>query len=112
MGVDSIEDKLAQRRLSWFGHVSRKQSEDVVRRVWEWDSEVTQGRGRPEQTWHAVVKKDMRKRGLREEWAQDRAGWREAIRIPTLVKEGEKSEDSSSSIETYCTTPYVLRLLT
>ena len=90
LGVESIEDKLAHRRLSWFGHVSRKQSEDVVRKVWEWDSEVRLSRGRPEQTWRAVVKKDMKKRGLREEWAQDRAGWREVIRIPTLVKQGER----------------------
>ena len=50
VGVDSINDKLAQRRLSWFGHVSRKESEDVVRKVWAWDSEVMRSRGRPEQT--------------------------------------------------------------
>ena len=40
VGVDSIEDKLAQGRLRWFGHVSRKGMDDDVRKVWRWDSEV------------------------------------------------------------------------
>ena len=66
------------------------QSDDVVRKVWEWDSEERLSRGRPEQTWDAVVKKDMKKRGLVEEWAQDRGEWRRAIRIPTLVKQGDR----------------------
>ena len=89
VGVDSIEDKLAQGRLRWFGHVSRKETDDDVRKVWRWDSEVKMSRGRPEQTWYRVVKKDMEKRGLVEEWAQDRGEWRKAIHIPTLVKQGD-----------------------
>ena len=67
VGVETIEDVLAQRRLSWFGHVSSKGQEDVVKKVWKWDGEVILGRGRPEQTWDAVMKKDMKNRGLREE---------------------------------------------
>ena len=63
MGVENIEDVLAQRRLSWFGHVSRKGQEDVVKKVWKWDGEVKLGRGRPEPTWDAV----MKNRGLMEE---------------------------------------------
>ena len=51
------------------------------------DSEMMQSRGRPEQTWDAVVKKDMKKRGLIEECTQGRGKWREAIHIPTLVKQ-------------------------
>lgn len=90
VGIDSIEDKLAQKRLRWLGHVIRKEEEDVVKKVWRVDSEIKLSRGRPEQTWDAVVRKDMKKRGLTEEWAQDRAGWRQAIRIPTLVKQGDR----------------------
>ena len=90
VGVENIEDVLGQRRLSWFGHVSRKGQEDVVKKVWKWDGEVKLGRGRPEQTWDAVMKKDMKNRGLMEEWTQDRVRWREAISIPTLVKQGNR----------------------
>ena len=90
VGVDSIEDVLARRRLSWFGHLSRKGQEDVVKKVWGWDREVKLSRGRPVQTWDTVVRNDMKDRGLNDEMAQDRAGWREAIRIPTLVKQGHR----------------------
>ena len=47
-------------------------------------------RGRPQQTWDGVVKKDMEKRGLMKEWAQDREEWRTAIHIPLIVKEGDR----------------------
>ena len=90
VGVDSMEDKLAQNRLRWYGHVSRREQEDVVNRVWRWDMGGKSSRGRPEQTWDGVVKKDMEKRGLSEEWAQNREEWRRAIRIPTLVKQGDR----------------------
>ena len=88
--MDSIIDRLAQSTLRWFGRVSRMKSDNVVRKVWENDREVTLGRDRPEQTWDGVVKKDMKKRSLLEEWAQDRDEWRTAIHIPTLVKQGDR----------------------
>ena len=90
VGVDSIVDKIAQSRLRWFGHVSRKEEDDVVKKVWLLDREVKLSRGRPEQTWDGVVKKDMKKRGLIAEQAQDRGEWRQVIHIPTLVKQGER----------------------
>ena len=40
VGVDSIEDKMAQNRLRWLGHVCRKREDDIVKKVWGWDSEI------------------------------------------------------------------------
>lgn len=88
VGVVSIEDSLAQGRLQWYGHVARKGEEDVVSKVWKSGKGEKLGRGRPEQTWDLVVKRDMRDRGLSEEMALYRDEWRLAIRIPTLVKLG------------------------
>ena len=45
-------------------------------------------KGRPELTWDEVVRNDMKGRGLRDEMVGDREDWRQAIRIPTLVKSG------------------------
>ena len=90
IGVDSIVDKMAQSRLRWFGHVSRKADVDVVKKVWRLDREIKLSRGRPEQTWDGVVKNDMKKRGLVSEMAKDRGEWRQAIHIPTLVKQGDR----------------------
>ena len=68
----------------------RKGEKNVVKTVWGWDREVKLSRGRPEQIWDRVVKKDMQRRGLKQEWAQDRGEWRSAIHIPTLVKQGDR----------------------
>ena len=40
VGLVSIEVNLAQGRLRWFRHVSRKGRDDVVKKVWRWDREV------------------------------------------------------------------------
>ena len=58
--------------------------------MWGWDSEISLSRGRPQQTWDGVLKKDMAKSGLVREWAQDQERRLGAIRIPTLVKQGDR----------------------
>ena len=88
VGVACMADKLAEARLRWFGHVVRKREEDVVKRVWRMDEDVKLQRGRPEQTWRQVVRKDMKNRDLQEELANDRKAWRVAIHIPTPINLG------------------------
>ena len=83
-------DALAQNRLRWYGHVARKQEEDVVSRVWRSGRGERLCRGRPEQTWDQVVKRDMKDRGLCEDMVSDRNEWRSTIRIPTLAKLGDR----------------------
>ena len=58
--VQEVERMLEQVRMAL---------EDKGLRV---NREVKLSRGRPEQTWNGVVKRDMKKRGLVEERAQDR----------------------------------------
>ena len=43
--VDSIEDKMAQGRLRWFGHISRMGIDDDVSKVCRRDGEVWVSRG-------------------------------------------------------------------
>ena len=70
--------------------MSRKDEVDVVKKVWCLDREVKLSRGRPEQMWDGVVKNDMKKRGSVVEMAQDRGEWRQAIHIPTILKQGNR----------------------
>ena len=77
---------MAQSRPRWYGHVMRKAEGDVVKRIWRDGQEEKWGRGRPEQTWDAVIKRDMRSRRLTEDTVGKREEWRLSIRIPTLVK--------------------------
>ncbi len=82
LGVASIEDKMREHRLRWFGHVRRRPSVSPVRRVEEWIKEkVVRGRGRPKQTWMKVVENDMRFIGVDEDMVVERAIWRERIRV-------------------------------
>src|SRR5215475_3717571 len=83
-----IGDKLAENRLRWFGHVMRMGDEDVVKEVRALGMVGKVRKGRPELTWDEVVRNDMKDRGLRKEMVGDRDEWRQAIRIPTLVKSG------------------------
>src|SRR5215467_3203283 len=89
LGVSSVSDKMRQNRLRWFGHVYRKPEDDSVRRAWRGETVRQVGRGRPEQTWDAVIKKDLKELGLVEEDAKDRARWRAKIHVPTPAQLGK-----------------------
>jgi hypothetical protein len=89
LGVESICDRLAQGRLRWYGHVMRRQADDVVKKVWKEEQGGKRGRGRPELTWDAVIRRDMKERGLEDSMVWDRHEWRLSIRIPTPGKLGK-----------------------
>ena len=82
-GVAPIEEKLAQHRLRWFGHVQRRLPEAPVRNgVLEQVDNVKRGRGRPKLTWDESVKKDLKDWNISKEIALDRSAWRLAINVP------------------------------
>jgi hypothetical protein len=61
VGVASIEEKLVQHRLRWFGHVQRRPPEAPVRsEVLDRVGSVRRGRGRPKLTWDESVKRDLK----------------------------------------------------
>ncbi|KAL6584819.1 hypothetical protein OROMI_004108 [Orobanche minor] len=80
--VASIEDKMMENRLRWFGHVRRRPVDAPVRRLESWGtSNIVKGRGRPKKTWIKLIENDMRFRGIRESMAMERQIWRERIRV-------------------------------
>src|SRR4029079_459871 len=85
LGVLSMSEALAQNRLRWYGHVARKQDDDVISRVWRSGRAEKTCRGRTEQTWDQVVKRDTKDRGLCEEMVKEKNEWRAAIQMPTLA---------------------------
>jgi hypothetical protein len=61
VGVASIEEKLVQHRLRWFGHVQRRPPGAPVRsEVLDRVGSVRRGRGRPKLTWDESVKRDLK----------------------------------------------------
>ncbi|KAL6519880.1 hypothetical protein OROMI_032774 [Orobanche minor] len=80
--VASIEDKMMENRLRWFGHVRRRPVDAPVMRLESWGtSNIVKGRGRPKKTWIKLIENDMRFLGIGESMAMERQIWRERIRV-------------------------------
>ena len=69
-------------RLRWFGHVERKDDNDLVKRCITWEVEGIRQRGCPKKTWYCV-KKDMESLGLSQKDAQSRNKCRRRIKGAT-----------------------------
>ena len=75
-GVDDLEEHLRQKRLRWFGHIVRRDEEVEIKKVLELKIEGQRKRGWSVKQWIDVVEEDMKKRGVLQQDAGDRAGWR------------------------------------
>ncbi|KAL6530710.1 hypothetical protein OROGR_014570 [Orobanche gracilis] len=80
--VTSIEDKIMENRLRWFGHVRRRPVDAPVRRLEIWGTiNIVKGRGRPKKTWIKLIENDMRFLGIGGSMAMERQIWKERIRL-------------------------------
>ena len=80
LGVDDIALILQQNRLRWYGHVLRKDDDDLVKKCMEYEVEGSGPWGRPKRTWKEVVREDCQARKLNKEDAVDRCKWRKVIK--------------------------------
>ena len=65
--------KMKNSRLSWFGHVERKDDNDWVKRCMTWEVDGIRQRGRLKKSWWDYVKDDigMERLGLSQKDAQE-----------------------------------------
>ena len=80
-GVMPIKDPMRRKRILWYGHVRRRESEDDIRRVSEMTVEGVLPRGRPKQRWCDTVNSDLRWLDLDGSDAQDRMRWRSLVEL-------------------------------
>ncbi|KAK3524753.1 hypothetical protein QTP86_002469 [Hemibagrus guttatus] len=78
--VGCLGDKVREARLRWFGHVQRRESEYIGRRMLDMGLPGRRQRGRPKRKYMDVINEDMKLVGARVEDAEDRDRWREMIR--------------------------------
>ena len=78
--VRCFGDKAREARLRWFGHVQRRDSEYIGRRMLRLELPGRRPRGRPKRRFMDVVKEDMKVVGVKEKEAEDRVRWRQMIR--------------------------------
>ena len=68
--VASIEDKIREARLHWFGHIRSSSLDAPVRRGDKLDrSDYKRSRGRPKKSWSKVIRHDLKTLGLVEDMA-------------------------------------------
>jgi hypothetical protein len=83
LGVASIQEKLVQHRLRWFGHIQRMPPEASVRSgILSRPENTRRGRGRPRLTWEEAIKRDLNEWNIPKELALDRSAWKIAIHVP------------------------------
>ncbi|PHT48029.1 hypothetical protein CQW23_12237 [Capsicum baccatum] len=81
VGVASVEDKMREGRLRWFGHVMRRGADAPVRRCERLAlDDFRRRRGRPNKYWREVIRHDMEQLQLTEDMTLDRKAWRSRIR--------------------------------
>ena len=73
--VTPIKSVLAQKRLSWYGHVMRREETHITRSTLNMTVMGTRPRGRPNMRWLDRLKSDMRIYGINPEMATDRERW-------------------------------------
>jgi len=84
IGVASIEEKMRENCLRWFGHVRRRPTDAPVRRVERINlGQVKRAQGRPKKTWMEVIRQEAK--GLSEGILLDRNKWRKLIHVPDPV---------------------------
>ncbi|KAK3571485.1 hypothetical protein QTP86_012831 [Hemibagrus guttatus] len=78
--VGCLGDKVRETRLRWFGHIQRRDSEYIGRRMLDMGLPGRRQRGRPKRRYMDGINEDMKLVGARVEDAEDRDRWREMIR--------------------------------
>ncbi|KAK3509487.1 hypothetical protein QTP70_035130, partial [Hemibagrus guttatus] len=78
--VGRLGDKVREARLRWFGHVQRRESEYIGRRMLDMELPGRRQRGRPKRRYMDVINEDMKLVGASVEDAEDRDRWKEMIR--------------------------------
>ena len=130
--ITSIDEVMRCGRLRWFGHVQRRDADNVTRRVMNLAIPGTRRRGRPKKTWNQQLKDDMTAVGVTQDVALERNEWRQRTRplkvskvskvyftpeefyknflsskllLPGISEKGEtRSKSTKVTIVTFCTT--------
>ena len=90
--ISLIDEIMRCGRLRWFGHVQRRDADNVTRRVMDLAIPGTRRRGRPEKTWKQQLKHyDMTAVGVTLDMALDRTERRRRTR-PTLEDREKASQ--------------------
>ena len=85
LGIKESLDRMAKiSSIRWYGHLLRKEDENVMVKALKFEVSGSRGRGRPKQTWKKQVENEMKKNGLGKEDACARMKWRGVAKTMTI----------------------------
>ena len=76
---ESVEMMAKASATRWYGHVLRREEDNVLREAFDFKVDGPRKRGRPKYTWKRKVEDEIKKIGLRKEDATNRAKWRRGV---------------------------------
>ena len=78
--ITPIDEVMHGGRLRWFGHVQRRDANNVTRRVMELAIPGARRQGRPKKTWHHQIQDDLTAVGVTQDVTLERNEWRRGTR--------------------------------
>ena len=78
LGLRKIIDQLAN-GVRWYGHVLRRDDDNVLRVAMDLEVSGKRKRGRPKKTWKKQVEEETEKIGLKKKVALRRNKWRDGV---------------------------------
>ena len=85
LGIKESLDRMAKASsMRWYGHVLRKEDENVIVKALKFEVSGSRGRGRPKQTWKKLVENEMKKNGLVKEDECNGTKWRSVVKTMTI----------------------------
>ena len=77
----NILEVIEERKLIWFGHVTRMGEDRIPKIILEYNAEGRRRRGKPQKKWKDGIRRSMNRLELTEEDAQDRNAWKNKITL-------------------------------
>ncbi|KAL1450107.1 hypothetical protein WDU94_002559 [Cyamophila willieti] len=74
--VTEVSKKIQERRLQWYGHVERRDLEEIKKRVERMVVRGRKGRGRPKKRWKNIIFRDLHEKNLSGIEVHNRAAWK------------------------------------
>ena len=97
LGLKESLDRMAKASsIRWYGHVLRKEDENVIVKALKF--EVSCSRGRSKQIWKKQVENEMKKNGLVKEEACDRTKWRSVVKTITIRNPVNSVDNTGSNM--------------
>ena len=85
LGIKESLDRITKASSrQWYGHVLRKEDENVIVKALKFEVSGSRGKGRPKQTRKKQVDNEIKKNGLGKEDSCDRTKWQGVVKTMTI----------------------------